>query len=381
MAKSLSIDSRILDKRLQGALLRIWGDHPFFGTLALFAEFRMSDMVETATTDGKVILFNPAFTTKQDPSQLCGLIVHELLHAALQHLPRRREREPMMWNIAADIVVNGMIRQDTSYNLPVGCVEDANLSQLSVEEIYEQFSTGKLPLPNLSLIDLMPGDGNTAIEVEQDASMQRHWRSALQQSCAVARRIGKGFGKNGLDRIRDIIEVTSPTLNWREILWQYVVATPCDFGGFDRRFVWQKLYLEEVVGESVQIAIVIDTSGSVSGNELGEFMGEIKGILDAYPQIHGQLFYADTHIYGPYDFGLGEEIPKPKGGGGTSFIPFFKWVSQQLTSGFNPLCIYLTDGDGEFPKEAPEVPVLWVVCGGGLESNHFPFGKVVRMGV
>ncbi len=42
-----------IPKRLQGALLRIRGDHPFFGTLALFAEFRVSDDVLTAATDGK----------------------------------------------------------------------------------------------------------------------------------------------------------------------------------------------------------------------------------------------------------------------------------------------------------------------------------------
>ena len=42
-----------IPKRLQGALLRIRSDHPFFGTLALFAEFRVSDDVPTAATDGK----------------------------------------------------------------------------------------------------------------------------------------------------------------------------------------------------------------------------------------------------------------------------------------------------------------------------------------
>jgi predicted metal-dependent peptidase len=63
-----------ISKRLQGALLRIRGDHPFFGTLALFAEFRVTDDVATAATDGKVLWFNPAFLEKQEPAQLCGLV-------------------------------------------------------------------------------------------------------------------------------------------------------------------------------------------------------------------------------------------------------------------------------------------------------------------
>ena len=111
-----------IPKRLQGALLRIRGDHPFFGTLALFADLRMTDDVATAGTDGKVVWFNPGFVERQDAPRLCGLVVHELLHAALQHGLRRRERDPLLWNIAADIVVNGMVRKDTSYLLPEGCI-------------------------------------------------------------------------------------------------------------------------------------------------------------------------------------------------------------------------------------------------------------------
>ena len=124
-----------LPKRLQAALLRIRGDHPFFGTLALFAEIKVTQDVPTAATDGRALFFNPGFIEKLELNSLCGLLAHELLHAALQHCLRRREREPLAWNIAADIVVNGMIRSDTGYSLPDGAVEDEKLAHLSVEEI------------------------------------------------------------------------------------------------------------------------------------------------------------------------------------------------------------------------------------------------------
>lgn len=369
-----------IDKRLQGALLRIRGDHPFFGTLALFAEFRVSDIVPTAATDGKTLWFNPDFTAKQNPGQLCGLIAHELLHAALQHLPRRRERDPKLWNIAADIVVNGMVAGDTDYTLPDGGVANTKLAHLSVEEVYEKLVSGKIKMPKIRLLDLLSGGGQTAIDEEHDAALQRHWRAAVQQAGAVARRIAKGFGRNGLDSLRDITEAATPSLNWREILWQFLVSTPCDFSGFDRRFIWQKLYLEDVVGESVAVAIVLDTSGSIGGKELGAFMGEIQCILDAYPQIHGSLFFADAALYGPHPFSQDAVIPAPKGGGGTSFVPFFDWVRKATKEGDKPLCIYFTDGYGEFPKQVPDAQVLWVVVPGGLESRGFPFGGVARIG-
>jgi predicted metal-dependent peptidase len=378
-----------IPKRLQGALLRIRGDHPFFGTLALFAEFRISDEIATAATDGKALWFNPAFVEKQDQPQLCGLVAHELLHAALQHVHRRRERDAMLWNIAADIVVNGMIRTDTSYQLPEGGVEDPKLAHLSVEEIYEQLNTGKMKVPKIALLDLMPalaegldgqsGDGDGWLGQSKAEQLQRHWWAALQQAGAVARRINRGFGKNGLDGVREFDGATKPSLSWRDILWQFMVATPYDFGGFDRRFIHRKLYLEDVVGESVEVAICIDTSGSIGGDELGAFMGEIQGILDAYPQIRGTLFFADAALYGPHEFSKDAPIPVARGGGGTAFEPFFDWVGLQERGGVQPLCIYFTDGFGSFPRKPPESPVLWVVMPGGLESTGFPFGDVARM--
>ena len=176
-----SIVAGDISRRLQGAVLRIRGDHPFFGTLALFAELRVSEEVETAQTDGKTLWFNPLFVDNLSSVQLCGLVVHELLHAALQHVVRRREREATIWNIAADIVVNGMIRSDTHYELPEGGVEDRELAHLSVEEIYEQLKTGKLPRPSIRLIDLGSsgfgeGDEKGSFGDAQQAALQRHWR-------------------------------------------------------------------------------------------------------------------------------------------------------------------------------------------------------------
>jgi predicted metal-dependent peptidase len=380
--------SQDLSKRLQGALLRIRGDHPFFGTLALFADLRMTDQIPTAATDGKRIWFNPKFIDKLEMPALCGLVAHELLHAALRHGSRRRERDALLWNIAADVVVNGMIRADTGYSLPEGGVEMPKLAHLSVEEVYEQLATGRHRLPKLTLLDLgaeLPdsgmGPGSEGIlDEHSQQELERLWNSALQQADAVTRRIKRGFGSSGLGSMREFGQARQAPQNWRDLLWQFMVSTPFDFGGFDRRFIHRKLYLEETVGESVEVAICIDTSASIGKDELGQFMAEIQSILDAYPQIKGTLFYADADLYGPHAFGADAAMPEVKGGGGTSFKPFFQWVERENAHGNLPVCIYFTDGYGDFPSSAPDSPVLWLVLPGGLESSRYPFGEVVRMG-
>jgi predicted metal-dependent peptidase len=375
-------------RRLKGVQLRIRGDHPFFGTLALYAEFVVSNRSQTASTDGRVIWLNPSFIKKLDRKALCGLVVHELLHVALRHTGRRLQRDPHLWNIAADIVVNGMIRSDTEYSLPSGGVEMVKLSHLSVDDVYEQLLSGRYKLPEISLLDLVidetdseSGGGTSTgnFRIRSEAELDRHWSSALQQASAVARRMGRGFGNVGLSAVREFDQILAPPLNWCELLWNYVVTTPYDFEGFDRRFIHRKLYLEDVVAESVEVAICVDTSGSIGSAELGAFMGEIQGILDAYPQIRGMLFFADAELYGPYEFSKDAAMPEALGGGGTAFEPFFDWVALQERGGTLPLSIYFTDGYGSFPRVPPESPVLWVVMTGGLESTGFPFGEVARI--
>tara|TARA_B100001989_G_C24167430_1_gene282596 strand:- start:227 stop:529 length:303 start_codon:yes stop_codon:yes gene_type:complete len=91
------------------------------------------------------------------------------------------------------------------------------------------------------------------------------------------------------------------------------------------------------------------------------------------------LFYADYSLHGPYEIDSIEGIPKIIGRGGTSFKPFFNYIKKnndQLNS--NKALIYLTDGFGDFPKDA-SAPTMWIVCKDGLETNHFPFGDVIRI--
>jgi predicted metal-dependent peptidase len=168
-------------------------------------------------------------------------------------------------------------------------------------------------------------------------------------------------------------------LDWRSYLWRYLVQTPNDFMGFDRRFIGRGLYLEALQGESVQVFVAVDTSGSIGDKQMQLFLSEVQGILRAYPHLTCELYYADAQAYGPYLLEADSEIPKPVGGGGTSFVPFFEAVSLNRDWYSSGVCVYLTDGYGTFPQESPVLPVLWVVTPGGLDAQQFPFGETVQL--
>jgi predicted metal-dependent peptidase len=178
---------------------------------------------------------------------------------------------------------------------------------------------------------------------------------------------------------RHLDAVAEPQLDWRSQLWRYLVHTPNDYSGYDRRFIHQGLYLDHLEGESVEVYCCIDTSGSVGDEELSLFLAELRGILSAYPMLHCWLFYADATCYGPYELQEGRDLPIPEGGGGTDFRPFFRKVAKHWTREKQAVCIYLTDGFGDFPKQEPELPTLWVVVPGGLESECFPWGETLRL--
>lgn len=367
-------------KIISASLLRLRIKSPFFATLALFAQFRPTQLLDTAATDGKDIFFNPEYLRSLSTSQQDGLLLHEVLHAALLHIIRRGVRDALLWNIAADIVVNGMISQQGCFELPPRVLRDTQIEHLSVEEIYELLMKDgydRFCLPMFDLIDNAPGDCQDSLSRARRAQIEAHWRNAFQQAAVVARSVNHGNLPAGMER--ELSLLTSPQLDWRSYLWRYLVQTPTDFSGFDRRFIGRGLYLESLVGESVQVYVAVDTSGSIDNQQLRMFLSEVQGILSAYPHLQCDLYYADAEAYGAYPLNPDSILPSPKGGGGTSFVPFFTKVQESWDGITQGVCIYLTDGYGTFPEQQPQLPVLWVVTPGGLDLGEFPFGEAVRL--
>ncbi|MGI0482190.1 DUF2201 family putative metallopeptidase [Geminocystis sp. CENA526] len=413
MIKQTSQDEEIIS----ASRLRMRVKSPFFATLALFAQFKASYAIDTAATDGKTVFYHPKYLISLAKAQQDGLILHEILHMALLHTIRRQHRQEELWNIACDIVVNGLIAEDKNYELPPNGIRKPEWETKSVEEIYELLlqqpdeSKPSLLMPDLLNQPLSDSDNeennqqeatnksanqsgskdkfsannDVNLEVELTGSIEQHkqaqlkayWQNAMQQANIVARTTNQGKLPAGMER--QFKELQSAQIDWRTYLWRYLVQTPTDFQGFDRRFISCGLYLDTLAGESVQVYVCIDTSGSISDTQMNLFCSELQGILGAYPHLQCQLYYADANIYGGYELKANDDIPKPIGGGGTSFIPFFEQVEKIRNLCLQGVCVYLTDGYGNFPKDKPSLPVLWVVVPGGLDMDKFPFGEVVKI--
>ena len=111
---------------------------PIFWCLDAFADIQESKAIDTAATDGKKIIINKEFFLGLESKEQNALLLHETLHLALLHVTRRGDREELAWNIAADIVVNELIKRNTSFRLPTGAISDDSYADESVEYIYEK---------------------------------------------------------------------------------------------------------------------------------------------------------------------------------------------------------------------------------------------------
>ena len=385
------MESNELFEYISATKIRLRKLSPFFAALSLYAEIDFSNEVKLAATNGKKIIFNPITYIQLPPAERDGVFLHELLHMALLHNLRRGVRDHYIFNIAADIVVNGMIVNEGNFKIPKYGIRDEDLEHLSVEEVYELIIKNKKKY-NLNLVDLIndekdsedkdsQGKGNdlkTGIsDLNTEAEIRNYWKQAIND----AKLITKGSSEKSLSESfeRNFGEVLEPEIDWKTKLWNFLVRTPTDFGEFDRRLIYSGLYLENLEGESINVFCCIDTSGSISDYEISKFMREIKGIINAYPNLNCRLWYADHECYGPYNIDSMENVPKPKGGGGTNFEPFFKDITKKEFNNNDGVCIYLTDGYGYFPEKEPDLPVLWVVIPGGAEQEYFPFGEIVKL--
>ena len=80
---------------------------PFFGNLATRMQLKNADdWCPTAATDGRNFYYNTEFIQKLPPKQLEFLVGHEVLHAVYDHMGRRGDRDPKIFNIANDYAVN-----------------------------------------------------------------------------------------------------------------------------------------------------------------------------------------------------------------------------------------------------------------------------------
>jgi predicted metal-dependent peptidase len=389
-----------IEERLVKSRVKLLRESPFFGTLLLNAPYRVTEDISTAATDGGTLMLNPTFMESQTQEHFQSILLHEVLHMALEHIERMKDvfmTDPMTSNIAADIVVNGIIR-DNRMSLPEEAIHDDDLKHLSVREIYNILRQKQQKDPDYLRKKYGTGDGDVNYCLQPGGSgkpgnsadksgdpkdgpgRKINWKDILNKAATIART--KSFGLHGAGLKRIFNDLLEPTIDWRDALYKYITASRTDFEGYDRRFIHSGQYLDDLGGGRIHVMVFMDTSGSVDEELLSEFIAELRFAVNALPQISGDLWYFDTNLYHQGDIADILETPKIQGGGGTSFVDVMKKIQSDHgeDSTVQTLGIVFTDGKARLNDfQEPDCPVLWCISPGGVKSDDLPFGEVVRI--
>jgi predicted metal-dependent peptidase len=338
----------VLDKVIVarvGLLLR----HPFFGNMATRLKIEAcDDWCPTAATDGRHLYFNTQFFNELNNKEIEFVIAHEILHCVFDHLTRREDRNPMLFNISADYIVNNLLVRDRIGEKPklIDCFQDFKYDGWTSEEVYDELfkeaeKNGKEFLEQLGeLLDEhldWEGDGEDGKDGKDGGNKKKgppkYSKEELKKikeeikegMMSAAQAAGAGNLPGEIKRM--IKDLTEPKMNWREILRQQIQSTIRNDYTFSRpsRKAWHTGAILPGMNfeETIDICIGIDMSGSIGNDQAQDFLGEVKGIMDEYKEYNIKLWCFDTKVYNEQDFAsdsgdslLDYEI---MGGGGTDF--------------------------------------------------------------
>ena len=326
---------RIIIARV-GLLLR----HPFFGNMATRLRIEPADeWCPTAATDGRHLYFNTQFFNAMDNKEIEFVIAHEILHCVYDHLTRREDRDPKLYNIAADYVVNNLLVRDRIGSKPkvVDCFQDFKYDKWTSEEVYDDLFKNAKKIDISQLGELLDehidwGDedndkdgksGRPRLSKEDLRQIRDEIKEAMLQASQSA---GAGNVPGEIQRM--IKELTEPKMNWRQLLRQQIQSTIRNDYSFSRpsRKGWHTGAILPGMNfdQTIDICVSIDMSGSISNEQGSDFLGEIKGIMEEFKDYIIKIWCFDTKVYNEDDFSSdnGKDISEYQvvGCGGTDFV-------------------------------------------------------------
>lgn len=336
----------------------------FLASLMCQLKFEFRDDVNTMATNGSQILIGTQFFKETSEQDLTFILVHELWHVALMHNLRRGTRNPKIFNIAADYVVNLKAYEDMGYR-PQGALYNQQYEGMSVEEVYDL------------LIDENQDEEDVDIDLIEptDSTEQQSQATRVQKACAIA----KASGLLDAHVEKQIAKFLKPRVNWKVLLKKYLtdqIDTDSSWSRPNRRYLSQGMYMPAQLpleGRLEHLMFFLDTSGSISDTEVTQFLSEIKTIQSDLVPKKLTLVQFDTTIKDIQVLKEGEfpDAFNVKGRGGTSL----KYV-RELIEKEKPTCtVIFSDLDCK-PMDPVDSPIIWIIIN---SENTASFGKQIHI--
>lgn len=341
-------------------------EHPYFGTLSSGLEIVVNDNIESFTLHGNRFEYREDFFNTLSDEQVAFSLSNAALHTVLSHPSRLGNRSPWLWYTACEHAINNMLI-DNNFTPPSKITYDPRFRGQYAEEIYEEL------LDTITREDLNDKDNDLRRNDESDKLETAQTEIRAQNALQKAQEMGDVL--EGLERLIPI--ALKGVVDWRSELRDciggyyvsdYAMMPP------SKKLLYAGIYLPSATSRHLELAIAIDSSGSVDEVLLSQFIGEIESITELFGSYTIDVIVCDDRVRSHQRFSNGERIEyRIEGGGGTDFTPVFEFIDRQMTP--PRVLLYFTDLEGTFPMSKPYYETLWITP----YEGDVPFGRVIVM--
>jgi predicted metal-dependent peptidase len=396
-------------EKLKKAKITLLIEQPWFGQLVTYLNFISAAKIgsedtqcETMGVDIKGnVFYNENFIERLSIKELKTVLCHEILHLVFLHPNRCGNRQPMLYNIAADLKVNNELayvrdnNDDLLFKLPAGCLMPhgntfenqgivvENISEKTTEMIYNELLQQAFDPKNKMFDVLVVGSG----EEEKPTGTNQHQNGIAQaekqwkERAYVANASCKDKGSIPLGVLREYEMLDNAELDWKKVIRQRLrnIYKKVSWSTIRKKYFPDFYFpgIKKVPG--LTCVIGIDTSGSMGKKELNKAMSEIWSLSRQYEKISFFVVPCDAEIEQVIPVNTANKRKlfniKLDGGGGTSFIPVFDLIKEKYNNKIDCL-IYFTDLYGDFPEESGRFNTYWITT---TENIDVPFGRVIHI--
>ena len=407
-----------INDEISRCIIKMLINEPFYAHFLSGIVRKVTDEVPTAAVglnETKVTLYvNEKFFLKELStfSSRVAVIKHETLHLLFKHLFRLdlKKYDPKLFNISADLVVNQFIGK---WKLPENAVTLSSFPELklakdeSVEWYYKKIldlkkkvdknKSEKSDTKNNNSNNSFPDQSARALEeilntgthsdhskwgFSEDSLKSEHAETELDRLIVQTKERLSSDQYNLLpieikNLINLIIEKRNPKINWKRALKIFSSSSRRTKVKFTTKRISKRYGTRPglKIQRNQKIAVAIDTSGSISEDELVIFFNEIHSMWRYGAEI--EVIECDNKVRETYNYN--GNFPKfINGRGWTDFNPVFEYINKDRNNMYDG-CIYLTDGEARQPETRPKCKVFWVITANGKIGSHLKFGRVVQM--
>jgi predicted metal-dependent peptidase len=311
-----------VDLKSNAQRARAWfvSSYPLLGALAATFKLiedaqvcnRMGISIAAICADTQEIYINPSAALS--PEEARFVLAHEMLHVGLRHEVRCSWRDPLLWNIACDYVINGWLIEMEIGALPgFGLLHDPEVKGLSAEAVYDRLATDMRRIRKLATLagygkcDILPGNTPSWWTRGDGVRLDELYRSCLGSGLVYHQQNMRGLLPASL--VEEIRALDQPPIAWDVALAQWLDGY---FAPLERRRTYARpsrrqsstpdiprarWYVPQEQIRARTFGVVIDTSGSMDRIDLGKALGAVRSYALSRDVSAVRVVFCDAAAY------------------------------------------------------------------------------------